>query len=243
MTDKKAADTATDDTEAYGDAKATDASGMPLPSLLVLQTAGAIKSEKSPKFHGGFRRTWPKNEILKAAIAAAMSEHFAWNIRVVSAAMGKAPVGLWDRMVASSSAEESAPGEGPVIVTADSDDWQLELVDRKFLFLGVPNHILKALPYADESQVSLPIGMPAKEDFVRLLWAFGSEPGRAEMKATFAPDNFHTGLKMYQWAMAAYKNASSKATLNASMHIRRAWHRLDGRATYFVQDLMNIKEG
>ena len=47
-------------------------SGVPLPSLRVLQAAGAIRSEKVPKDYGGFRRMWSDREALKAAVGAAL---------------------------------------------------------------------------------------------------------------------------------------------------------------------------
>jgi hypothetical protein len=64
----------------YGDAEAALASGMPVPSLRALQAAGAIRARPVAKDHGGFRRTWPEEDVLKASIAAAMGEHFAWNM-------------------------------------------------------------------------------------------------------------------------------------------------------------------
>ena len=71
------------------------ASGVPLPSLRVLQSARAIRSQKAPEYHGGFRRMWTENDILKAAIAAALGKHFAWNIRVVASVMATVQRMLW----------------------------------------------------------------------------------------------------------------------------------------------------
>ena len=64
--------------------EAVAASGMPLPSLRVLQAAGAIQAQKTPKEHGGFKRMWREEDVLIASIGAAISEHFAWNIRIVA---------------------------------------------------------------------------------------------------------------------------------------------------------------
>ena len=72
----------------YGDQEAEAASGVPLPSLRVLQSAGAMRSAKTPKTHGGFRRMWTDTDVLKAAVAAALGEHFAWNIRLTAEAGG-----------------------------------------------------------------------------------------------------------------------------------------------------------
>ena len=61
------------------------ASGVPLPSLRVLQSASDPLAEgagipwRLPP--------WTENDILKAAIAAALGKHFAWNIRVVASVM------------------------------------------------------------------------------------------------------------------------------------------------------------
>ena len=79
----------------FGDADAVAASGMPLPSLRVLQAAGAIQAQKTPKEHGGFRRLWREEDVLIAVIGAAISEHFVWNIRIVAEAMAKTRPGKW----------------------------------------------------------------------------------------------------------------------------------------------------
>jgi hypothetical protein len=49
----KLSDPATAETPLYGDEEAERASGVPLPSLRVLQAAGTIRSHKVAKEHGG----------------------------------------------------------------------------------------------------------------------------------------------------------------------------------------------
>ena len=71
----------------YDDKQASAASGIPLPSLRVLQAMKVVRSQKIGKAHGGYRRAWSEREILKARVAASMNEHFALNFRIVSEAM------------------------------------------------------------------------------------------------------------------------------------------------------------
>ena len=128
----------------HGDAEAVAASGMPLPSLRVLQAAGAIQAQKTPKEHGGFKRMWREEDVLIASIGAAISEHFAWNIRIVAEAMAKTRPGTWSALTASIS-ETISPEDGP-LVRSSPDDWYLDLIDRKFLFLRVPPFSPPAFP-------------------------------------------------------------------------------------------------
>ena len=109
MVDQELVDFVMGKSRMYGDAEAEAASGVPLPSLRVLQGTGAIKSEKVPKPHGGFRRMWMEGEVLKAAIGAALGEHFAWNIRLVAAALAKhSSIGFWDQVAMLSLAVAAA---------------------------------------------------------------------------------------------------------------------------------------
>ena len=67
MTANEGDDPATAETPLYGDEEAERASGVPLPSLRVLQAAGAIRSHKVAKEHGGYRRMWSEMDVLKAS--------------------------------------------------------------------------------------------------------------------------------------------------------------------------------
>jgi hypothetical protein len=244
MTAKEWGDPEPDTSAPYGDTEISAASGVPLPSLRVLQAAGAIQSQKFAKPHGGFRRTWPEAEVLKASIAAAISEHFAWNIRIVSEAMAKTLGGTWDALVAVSIAgqEASKAGAATLIKTSDQD-WYLELVDRKFLFLKIPKTVTAILPDAPIGQTNLLLGMVKKDGFMPIPWAFGTPQGRATMKAALGADGYHTMEKLYRVAMASHNNFLSKATINASMQVRMASHRLQGRKAHFVQELIQPGKG
>ncbi len=243
MTAKEQVDPATNATGLYGDAEATLASSVPLPSLRVLQAAGAIRSKKVAKPHGGFVRTWREEGILTASIAAAISEHFAWNIRIVSEAMAKTLGGTWDTLVATSGAglEASATG-ATILVRASDQDWHLELVDRKFLFLKVPEVATTILPDTIYGQTNLLLGMVRKDGFMAIPWAFGSPQRQTSLKAAVGQEGYQTMERLYRVAMAARGNFLSKATINASMQVRMASHRLQGRKAYFVQEMIQPRK-
>jgi hypothetical protein len=244
MTAKERGDSATDASTQYGDLEIAAASGVPLPSLRVLQAAGAIRSQKVPKPHGGFRRTWPEDEALKASIAAAMSEHFAWNIRIVSEAMAKANKYTWSRLLAFAIAKpEASEAEVKTLVKATDQDWYLELVDRKFLFLKSTEIEYQALPDTAFGNTNLLLGMVKKDGFILIPWAFGSPLGRERMKTVFEPEDYQLMKRHYQLAMAAHGNFLSKATINASMQVRMASHRLQGRKAHFVQEMIKPGRG
>ena len=228
----------------YGDAETVAASGVPLPSLRVLQAAGAIQSRKIPKHHGGFRRMWPEPEVLKASIASAMGEHFAWNVRVVSEAMAKAHAATWDVLVETAIAGlGSAEAKKATLIAASEEDWHLELVDRKFLFLRVPTIMTGIMPDTVFGQTALLIGLVKKDGFLIIPWAFGSPQGRTRIKKAHAADGFERADKFYKVAMAAHGNFLSKATINASMQVRKAWHLLHGRKARFVQEIVQLRKG
>jgi hypothetical protein len=109
----------------FGDQEAVAASGVPLPSLRVLQAAGAIRAERLPKHHGGFRRMWPQTEVLKAAIAAVLGEHLAWNIRLVAAVMSKVQAPLWNTLIDLTVSEQEANPRNArrAFITASPADW------------------------------------------------------------------------------------------------------------------------
>lgn len=243
MTAKERVDPAAVASARYGDGETTAASGVPLPSLRVLQAAGAIRSQKVAKPHGGFRRTWPEEDVGKASIAAAIGEHFAWNIRIVSEAMAKTHPGTWDALVATSGAglEASATG-ATILVRALDQDWHLELVDRKFLFLKVPEVATTILPDTIYGQTNLLLGMVRKDGFMAIPWAFGSPQRQAGMKAAVGQDGYQTTERLYRVAMAARNNFLSKATINLSMQVRMASHRLQGRKAYFVQEMIQPRK-
>src|SRR5262245_12408943 len=130
------------DTSVYGDAEVEAASGLPLPSLRALQAAGAIRAKKEPKSHGGFKRSWTEPEVLKAAIGASISEHFAWNIRITGESLAKTRAGTWDALITISVSDlDQGTSRRASLISASEHDWFLDLIDRKFLFLRVPQAV------------------------------------------------------------------------------------------------------
>jgi len=225
----------------YGDTQIVEASNVPLPSLRVLQAAGAIQSQKISKHHGGFRRMWPETEVLKAAIASALSEHFAWNIRVVSEAMAKVHASTWDTLITTALWNED--WQDKTIITASNFDCFVELIDRKFLFLQVPAITLALLPDVEWCQPNLLLGIVKKDGLVMLPWAFGSPQGRAQMKKALGNKQYQKAERHYKLAMAAHGNFLSKATVNVSMQVRSAWHRLHGHKAFFIQETVQLGKG
>lgn len=243
MTAKEWNDLIVDQSGVYGDKEASAASGVPLPSLRVLQAAGAIRSQKFSKPHGGFRRTWPKLEVLKAAIAAAMSEHFAWNIRIVAEAMAKIRSETWEVLVANSNAEPESTEYADInLVVASDQDWHLELVDRKFLFVRATALMSGLLSDGPLGRTAFLIGMVQNFGFQFIPWNFRSSEGGTTMENVLQPDTYQKMDKLYRVAMTAEGNFLSKSTINGSMQIRMASLRLHGRKGYFVQDLLQSRK-
>jgi len=219
----------------HGDAEAVAASGMPLPSLRVLQAAGAIQAQKTPKEHGGFKRMWREEDVLIASIGAAISEHFAWNIRIVAEAMAKTRPGTWAALTGSIAGTIS-PDAGALIRSSE-DDWYLDLIDRKFLFLRVPPHYAGLFPDAPPGETDLIIGCATSKDrFQMLPWLLGHPEGRTKLSANTSPAQITTAERIYKLAIATRTNALSTASINISMQVRAAWRRLHGLDARFFQD-------
>ena len=224
----------------YGDTEAVAASGMPVPSLRVLKTAGAIQAQKTPKEHGGFKRMWHEEDVLIASIGAAMSEHFAWNIRIVAEAMAKTRPGTWAALVASISGTIS-PEEG-ALIRSSSDDWHLDLIDRKILFLRVPPLFATLFFDAPPRETNLILGRATSKDTFQMLpWLLGSPEGRAKLATITSPAHITTAERAYKLAMATRANALSTASINISMQVRAAWRRLHGLDAHFLQEALPQK--
>jgi len=224
----------------YGDADAVSASGMPLPSLRVLQAAGAIQAQKTPKEHGGFRRLWREEDVLIAAIGAAISEHFAWNIRIVAEVMAKTRPGTWAALTASIAGTIS-PEEGALIRSLP-DDWHLDLINRQHLFLRVPPVVAAFFLDAPPRETNLILGYAASKDTFKMVpWLLGSPEGRAKLAAITSPAQITTGERIYKLAMATRANALSTASINISMQVRATWRRLHGLDAHFLQDALPQK--
>jgi len=222
----------------YGDADAVAASGMPLPSLRVLQAAGAIQAQKTPKDHGGFKRMWREEDVLIASIAAAISEHFAWNIRIVAEAMAKTRPGTWAALTASIS--ETISPEAGALIRSSSDDWHLDLIDRKFLFLRVPPVVAAFFLDAPPRETNLILGRATSKDTFQMLpWLLGSREGRAKLATATSPAQITTAERTYKLAMATRANALSTASINISMQVRAAWRRLNGLDAHFLQETLS----
>lgn len=221
----------------HGDAEAVAASGMPLPSLRVLQAAGAIQAQKTPKEHGGFKRMWREEDVLIASIGAAISEHFAWNIRIVAEAMAKTRPGTWTALTASIAGTIS-PEEGP-LVRSTPDDWYLDLIDRKFLFLRVPPLFATIFPDAPPGKADLIIGYATSKDTFQMLpWLAGSPQGLAKLSKATSPAQATAVERIYKLAIATRANALSTASINISMQVRAAWRRLHGLDAHLLQEAL-----
>lgn len=238
MTVKREGDLAKVEPRMLDDAEAETASGVPVPSLRVLQGTGAIRSEKVDKFHGGFRRMWPENEVLKAAIAAALSEHFSWNIRLVAAAMARGgESGLWDAVIMMSLAvaERSEPmvPENKIMLSEQLDIFA-ELIDRKFLFLRVPE---KLLPIAGHPVPDILLGIAAKSNFQSMSSAILSSKGQEMAIQVFGEEKADRVVKIHRLAMSIHNNYVSKSNINLSMQVRAAWRRIYGMDAKFLHTI------
>lgn len=224
----------------HGDAEAVVASGMPLPSLRVLQAAGAIQAQKTPKEHGGFKRMWREEDVLIASIGAAISEHFAWNIRIVAEAMAKTRPGTWAALTASIAGTISPDAGAPI--RSSPDDWHLDLIDRKFLFLRVPPLFATIFPDAPPGKSDLIIGYATSKDTFQMLpWLLGHPEGCTKLTAITSPAQITTVERIYKLAMATRANAVSTASINISMQVRASWRRLHGLDAHFLQDALPQK--
>jgi hypothetical protein len=228
----------------WGDQEMIAASGVPLPSLRVLQSAGAIRSEKSPKFHGGFRRMWPEDEVLKAAIAAALGEHFAWNIRLVATVIAKVRAPLWNTLVAV-AADELRRGEPSTlrrsVVVAFELDWYAELVDRKFLFLKAPTYATDLPPGWNFKRSDLLLGVLEGDTFTGLSWELATPRGRKLTRETLGDEKARQLELLYKLALVSHGNFLSKASINISLQVRAAWQRLHGMESRFVQETVRLR--
>lgn len=221
----------------FGDAEAVEASGMPLPSLRVLQAAGAIKAQKVPKENGGFRRMWSEEDVLIASIGAAISEHFAWNVRLVSETMAKTRPGTWSALVSSIAATISS--DAGSLIQSSEDDWHVDLVDRRLLFLRVPIIATALFADAEIGQTDLVLGWTtSKGEFRMLPWSLGHRAGRAQLMKNNSPDQIRNAERFYKLAMATRANALSTASINISMQVRAAWRRLHGLKTRFLPEAL-----
>lgn len=225
----------------FSDAEAAAASEMPLPSLRVLQAAGAIQARKVPKENGGFKRKWSEEDVLIASIGSAIGEHLSWNIRIVSEAMAKTHSATW-KALAASIAGTISPDAGSLIRKSEYD-WYLDLVDRRFLFLRVPVDFTVILPDVELNQTILTLGwLKSKDAFQMLPWSLGHPRGRARLSMTLSPDQVLNAERYYKLAMAAHANALSTASINISMQIRAAWLRLRGREARFIEQTLPRKD-
>ena len=224
----------------YGDADAVAASGMPLPSLRVLQAAGAIQAQKTPKEHGGFRRLWREEDVLIASIGAAVSEHFAWNIRIVAEAMAKTKPGTWAALTASIAGTISP--EAGALIRSLPEDWHVDLINRKHLFLRVPPIVTVLFPDAPHRETNLILGYATSKDTFQMLpWLLGHPEGRTKLAASTSPAQITTAERAYKLAMATRANALSTASINISMQVRATWRRLHGLDAHFLQDALPQK--
>jgi len=229
----------------YDDDEMARASSVPVPSLRLLQAAGAVGSTKVSKEHGGFRRMWAFHEVMKAAVAGAMSEHFAWNIRLTASVMSRTPALMWTVFQHASEANESDSGAPKGnFVGAKPDDWFVELVDRKFLFLRVPEPMKAFLSKGSKyNDGELFLGLVGKEDFTMIPWGLEVPATVAAMREGVNPKSLQTAIRFHHVSLIARQNFLSKASVNLSIQARAAAEKLKGRKVRFIQDLVQPKKG
>lgn len=233
-------------TPRYGDGQAAAASGVPLPSLRVLQAAGALRAAKAAKAYGGFRRMWREADVLKAAIAQALGEHFAWNIRLTATVMAKVQPGLWGMVIdcALSESETRHPkARESTLIIADALDWRVELIDRKFLFFAIPEAFAGMVPGTASGQRALLLGVVTKDGFSGPSWQLATPKGRKLARETLGEEGARQIERLYRLALATHGNCLSKATINLGMQVRAAWRRLHGLESRFVQEAVRIGKG
>lgn len=228
-------------TPMYTDAEMTDASGMPLPSLRVLQAAGAIQSEKKPKEHGGFRRMWPATQVLKAAIGSSLGEHFSWNVRLVAAVLARGHRGLFEKVIqlsiaASERREVLVPFNN--IMVSEQLDIFVDLIDRKFIFLRIPVEFVSLIGYPIPNIL---FGIVNKDNFQYLTSAAVSVEGQKMVWEMFGKEKGSKIINLHKLVNAARTNPMSITSVNISMQIRAAWRRLHGLETTFVTNIIESR--
>jgi hypothetical protein len=228
----------------WSDQEMIAASGVPLPSLRVLQSAGAIRSQKAPKYHGGFRRMWIEDDVLKAAIAAAVGVHFAWNIRLVASVMAKVQRPIWDMLIAIvvDDLRQAEPNTlRKSFVVATEVDWYAELIDRTCLFLKVPEVVALQLPGWTPHRTELLLGVLADDTFTGISWEMVTPRGRKLARETMGEEKAEQLERFYKLALVSHGNLLSKASINLSLQVRAAWRRLHGMESRFVQEAVQSR--
>lgn len=219
----------------YGDADIKAVSGVPVPSLRVLQAVGAIRSEKIPKEYGGFHRMWSEMEVLKAAIAAALNGHFAWNIRLVAKVMANVGADYLEKIIANAIADlKEGEIKDSTPVTTLMNDWLLELINRKFLFFMVPEKLAEILPNMAEDQTYFLLGIVSKDYFMWFPSDFGSPERRAQIQKSYGTERYQQMERISKEAMLNHDNFLSRSTVNISMQARIAWYQLRGHKDFVV---------
>jgi hypothetical protein len=228
----------------WSDQEMIAAAGVPLPSLRVLQSAGAIRSQKAPKYHGGFRRMWTENDVLKAAIAAALGKHFAWNIRLVASVMAKVQRPLLETLIAI-AVEDPRQADPTTLrrtfVVTSELDWHAELIDRKCLFLKVPEIVMVQLPGWTSKRSELLLGVLGNDTFTCISWEMATPRGRKLARETLGEAKARQLELLYRLALASHGNFLSKASINLSLQVRAAWRRLHGMESRFVQETVQLR--
>jgi hypothetical protein len=178
-------------------------------------------------------------------VAGAMSEHFAWNIRLTASVMGRTPADMWTIFQYASEATEVDPGAlKGTFIGARPDDWFVELVDRKFLFLKVPEPMKAFLSKGSKyNDGELLLGLVGKDEFTMIPWGLEVPATVAAMRQSANPNSLRAAIEFHYVSLIARQNFLSKASINLSIQARAAAERLKGRKARFVQDLVQTKKG
>ena len=226
----------------FTDEEATAVSGFQVPSLRILQASGAIRAISAPKFHGGFRRMWPKLDIFKAAVANGVSEDYCWNIKIVGSVMARMPDWMWQSLVIT--AYEVDPDhwhldEDKPYMHAGPEDWFLELVNRNRVYLRLP--LTAAVPMGTTIPL-IPLGQLKGEEFQVLPWVPDTEPGWQKVVSKVGEEKANKIADAIKAFRYGYKHYRSKQSLNISMLMRAAERRAAGMTTRFIGDNVPIQE-
>lgn len=117
----------------YTDKEIAEYSGINIPSLLRLQTNGAIEADKAPRVTGGFFRTWHINQVAIAAIIGDMQRYIGWRFDKIALITKSVPGDYWGRIVATSISDRVSAAymhSGKAVPVKSETDWSIEIYNN-----------------------------------------------------------------------------------------------------------------
>ncbi|MBF0561968.1 MAG: hypothetical protein HQL37_08070 [Alphaproteobacteria bacterium] len=231
----------------FSDEETVAATGLQVASLRMLQAAGAVRAISAPKHHGGYRRMWPALDVYKAAVAGAMAEDYQWNIKITGTVVSKLSDSLWQGLVASAQKIDPADDHfsyDNLYMAAGKMDWFFELVNRKLLFLVVPNPLMPPLGL---SSPLIPMGLLSKDSFNPAPWIPDYGPKREKVLEKADKEKLPRVEATIKHLRSGYERYRSRTSLNISMIVRAAQRRATGLPTAYIldniQDIFLAEEG